>query len=153
MRTTGYQKWSLVRARSEQQIPSASNITQPDCGSMTKPTIWHVRQVKTQISLGMRPVWSESLLSAWRKVGYLVTHWAQSELWSDWADAQADLSFTGHTHHFVGFVMWWLNFWYVENKGLRITDIQKCHRKVNLNLTYTHSGRWNKSNCCIWGTS
>ena len=25
---------------------------------MTKPTKWHVRQAKTQISLGIRPVWS-----------------------------------------------------------------------------------------------
>ena len=44
---------------------------------------------KIQISLGIRPVWSESSLSAWRKLGSLATH---SEDWSDWADAQADLS-------------------------------------------------------------
>ena len=30
---------------------------------MTKLTKWHVRPVKTQISLGIRPVWSESSLS------------------------------------------------------------------------------------------
>ena len=29
--------------------------------------------------LGIRPVWSESLLSAWRNVGSLATHWAHSE--------------------------------------------------------------------------
>ena len=29
---------------------------------------------KTQISLGIRPVWSESSLSAWRKLGSLATH-------------------------------------------------------------------------------
>ena len=29
---------------------------------MTKPTKWHVRPAKTQISLGIRPVWSESSL-------------------------------------------------------------------------------------------
>ena len=46
---------------------------------MTKPIKWHVRPAKTQISLGIRPVWSESLLSAWRKRGSLATHWAQSE--------------------------------------------------------------------------
>ena len=34
---------------------------------------------KTQISLGIRPVWSESSLSAWRKLGSLATHWAHSE--------------------------------------------------------------------------
>ena len=33
---------------------------------MTKPTKWHVRPVKTQISLGIRPVWSEySLCAQW----------------------------------------------------------------------------------------
>ena len=84
------------------------------------------RTAKTQISLDIRPVWSESLLSAWRKLGSLATQKAHSEdsdqpgyppslirvfavrmkkawvlsypksaqrrLWSDWADAQADLS-------------------------------------------------------------
>ena len=40
---------------------------------------WHVRPAKTQISLGICPVWSESLLSAWRKLGSLATHWAHSE--------------------------------------------------------------------------
>ena len=38
-----------------------------------------VRPAKTQISLGIRPVWSESSLSAWRKSGSLATHWAHSE--------------------------------------------------------------------------
>ena len=38
-----------------------------------------VRPAKTQISLGMRPVWSESSLSAWKKLGSLATHWAHSE--------------------------------------------------------------------------
>ena len=31
---------------------------------VTKPTKWHVRPAKTQISLGIRPVWSESSLCA-----------------------------------------------------------------------------------------
>ena len=44
-----------------------------------KPTNWHERQAKTQISLGICPVWSESLLSAWRKLMSLATHWAYSE--------------------------------------------------------------------------
>ena len=48
--------------------------------------------VKTQISLGIHPVCSESSLSAWRKLGSLATHSAHSEDWSDWMDAQADLS-------------------------------------------------------------
>ena len=38
-----------------------------------------VRPAKTQISLGIRPVWSESSLSAWRKLGSLATHWEHSK--------------------------------------------------------------------------
>ena len=38
-----------------------------------------VRPAKTQISLGIRPVWSEFSLSAWRKLGSLATHWAHGE--------------------------------------------------------------------------
>ena len=52
---------------------------------MTKPTKWPVRPAKTQICLGIRPGWSESSLSAWRKLRSLATHWAHSEDWSDWA--------------------------------------------------------------------
>ena len=46
---------------------------------VTKPTKWPVRPAKTQISLGICPVWSESSLSAWRKLGSLATHLAHSE--------------------------------------------------------------------------
>ena len=38
-----------------------------------------VCSAKTQISLGIRPVWSESSLSAWRKLGSLATFWVHSE--------------------------------------------------------------------------
>ena len=38
-----------------------------------------VRPAKTQISLGIHPVWSESSLSAWRTFGSLATHWALSQ--------------------------------------------------------------------------
>ena len=50
--------------------------------SMTKPTKWHVRPAKTLISLGIRPVWSESSLSAWRHLGSFIviaTNWMHSE--------------------------------------------------------------------------
>ena len=64
-----------------------------------------VYPAKTQISLGIRPVWSESLLSAWRKLGSFAIHWAYSDDRSDWADAQAGLSLRWAHTHFVGFVM------------------------------------------------
>ena len=73
---------------------------------MTKPTKWHVRPAKTQINLGIRPVWSESSLSAWRKLGSLATYWAHSED-SDQTGWVPRLIwvFAGRTCHFVGFVM------------------------------------------------
>ena len=46
---------------------------------VTKPTKWHLRPANTPISLGIRPVLSESSLSAWRKLGSLATHWAHRE--------------------------------------------------------------------------
>ena len=58
----------------------------------TKPTKWPVRPVKTQISLDICPVWSESSLSAWRNLESFATHGAHCKDWLDWANAQADLS-------------------------------------------------------------
>ena len=40
---------------------------------------------------------------------------AQRRLWSDWADAQADLSLRWAHTHFVGFVMSWLKNWFKLN--------------------------------------
>ena len=62
-----------------------------------------VRPATTQISLGIRPVWSESLLCPqWVAKDPSLLH-ADSEDWSDWVFAGC---------HFVGFVMrqlvWWL---------------------------------------------
>ena len=45
----------------------------------TKPTKWHVRPAKTHISLGIRPVWSESSLSTWGKLRSLAIIRAHSE--------------------------------------------------------------------------
>ena len=71
---------------------------------MTKPTKWHVRPAKTQISLGIRPVWSESSLCAWRKLGSLATHWVQSED-SDQTGRMPRLIWVFAGRHFVGFVV------------------------------------------------
>ena len=59
---------------------------------MTKATKWLVRPVKTQISLCIHAVWSESLLCARVAEDPRFLH-ADSEDWSDWTDVQADLSF------------------------------------------------------------
>ena len=76
---------------------------------ITKPTKWYVRPAKTQISLGIRPIWSEFSLSAWRTIGSLATHWAHSED-SDQIERMSRLTwvFGGRTCYFVGFVLRWL---------------------------------------------
>ena len=72
----------------------------------TKPTKWTVRPAKAQISLGIRPVWLDSSLSAWRIIGPLTTYGAHSED-SDQTGQMPRLIrvFAGHTSHFVVFVM------------------------------------------------
>ena len=96
---------------------------------MTKPTKWHLRPTQTQISLGIRPVWSESSLSAWRKLGSLATHWALSED-SDQTGRMPSLIwvFAGRTCHFVGFVMRRLKQAFLCNKSLNFDD-EKIRRK------------------------
>ena len=57
---------------------SALNFCHLSCLT-TKPTTWSVRPAKTQISMGIRPVGSESSMSAWRNLGPSATHWAHCE--------------------------------------------------------------------------
>ena len=61
-----------------------------------------VHPAKTQISLGIRPVWSESSLFAWRKLGSLATHSAHNK-GSDQTGWMPRLHWA--YSHFVGFVM------------------------------------------------
>ena len=72
---------------------------------MTKPTKWHVHPAKTQIRLGIPSldrVFAVRMKKAW-VLSYPLS--AQRRRWSDWADAQADLSLRWAHSHFVGFVM------------------------------------------------
>ena len=56
----------------------------------TKPTKWHVHPAKTQIRLGIRPVWSESSVGSSAPTISSCRRWIKD--WSDWTDAQADPS-------------------------------------------------------------
>ena len=73
---------------------------------MTKPTKWHLCPAKTQISLGIRPVWSESsLCTQWVAKDPSFLH-ADSED-SDQTGWMPRLTwvFAGRTCYFVSFVM------------------------------------------------
>ena len=80
---------------------------------MSKPTKWPAHPGKTQISLSVRPVWSESSLPGWRSIGSLAgirTHKEDSDQ-TGWMSRLIRV-FVGHKGHFVGFVMLqlkWLN--------------------------------------------
>ena len=96
------EEWSIFR-------PDLATLDLHSSRLMIKPTKWPVRPAKTQISLGIHPVWSESLLCAqWvaKDPSFLQ---ADSED-SDQTGRMLRLIwvFAGHTDHFVGFVMTWL---------------------------------------------
>ena len=67
-------KWSFVT-----HSPHSFSICWKMRRVMTKLTKWHVCPAKTQISLGIHPVWSESSLTARRNIGSLATQGAHSE--------------------------------------------------------------------------
>ena len=90
-------------------------------------------------------VWSESSLSAWRKLGSLATQWMHSEDWSDWANAQADESSLS-ARHFVGFVMRRLSYMLIKEcnlKRLSGTIYNKAGQKqVAQNFKAAGSCKW-----------
>ena len=59
---------------------------------------------------------------------------AQRRLWSDWADAQADLSLRWTHTHFVGFVMTWL----ILPALLIIWILMRLNRNPRIKLEYSH---------------
>ena len=97
------------------------------------------------IQISIRPVWSESSLASWRKLGSLATHWAYSKD-SDQTGWMPGLIwvFTGCTCHFVVFVwrlIWCIAFhWhilFISVPGVKIPEIivETSGSLVHLNWT------------------
>ena len=82
----------------------------------TKPTKWYLRPAKTEVNLGIRPVWSGSSLSTWGKLKSLAIIRAHSEA-SDQTGWMSRLIwvFAGRKGHFVAFVMRRLMFVSLES--------------------------------------
>ena len=95
--------------------------------STTKPRKWPAHLVKTEISLCISPVWSESSLSAWRNLWSLATHKGQSEV-SDQTGRMHRLIwvFAGRTGHFFGF-------------GFDVWNKRKFQTKKKKNTTFLSS--------------
>ena len=67
-----------------------------------------VRPAKTQINLGIRPVWSVLAVRFMGSQGPSASSCCKWRLRSDWADAQADLSLCWAHRSFCWFVVQWL---------------------------------------------
>ena len=93
--TIGFGHLIWKQFRSVRDCPDLSRL-------MTKPTKWPLHPAKTQI----RPVWSESSLSARRKLGSLAIYWAPRKD-TDQTGQMPRLIwvFAGRTCNFIGFVM------------------------------------------------
>ena len=63
-----------------------------------------VHPAKTQVSLGMVPVWPVFTVCSMGSLGLKLSSCRQRRLWSDWVDAEADLSLRWAHSHFAGFV-------------------------------------------------
>ena len=102
--------------------------------------------VKTQISLGIHPVWSESsLCTQWIAKDPRFLHTDSND--SDQIGQMPRLIwvFAGHTGHFVSFVMLWLNFFPVSKEELETLAIT-CHRicVVSSKKVLTEWQAWNE---------
>ena len=124
-----------------------------------KPTIWPVRPAKTQISLGICPVWSASSLSSWRSLGSLNIHWAHSEN-SDLSGRMPRLIcvFAGRTGHFVGFVMLRLQFGTQDYIGILLITVTRAKKLFpsvihHSQILYIRYIQYNSlGNSCSWSS-
>ena len=105
---------------------------------MTKPTKWHVRPAKTQISLGIRPDWSETSLSAWRKLGSFATHWAHSQD-SDQTGWLPRLIWVFAGHTVILLVLSWVAqmFLLKQNVCVAMKGTSFRHNFVSVNLSWS----------------
>ena len=86
--------------------------------------------VKTQISLGMRPVWSVFTVGSIGSQGPNVSSCGQQRLWSDWMDAQADPSLRWAHMPFCWFFHEAAHIWNLGERGGSVVDCQTPEREV-----------------------
>ena len=105
--------WLLHGKPYEDQRPDIrKHIKHINSRLMTKLKKWHVCPAKTQISLGsLIRVFAVYSVGSW---GPNVSSRGQRRLWSDWADAQADLSSLGT--RVILLVLSWLGSFHVSHQ-------------------------------------
>ena len=107
---------------------------------VTKPTNWPVRPVKTQISLGIRPVWSESsLCTQWVTKGRSFYHAPSKDSDQIGRNPRLIWVFTGQPSQFVDLVMMRLKCYSTMNSSTlnpQICSFQtKCVVKGNSRMS------------------
>ena len=103
-------------------------------------TKWPVHLIKTQISQGIRPVWSNSLLSTWRNLGSLASHWVYRED-SDQTAQMPKLIwvFAGHTcHFFCFFFVLWLTLKLFGNVYFSSSEFLLMQKALALNNSFDY---------------
>ena len=101
---------------------------------MTKPTKWHVRQVKTQISLGICQVWSESSLSHKETLGPQLPIERTAKTESDQTRPGLIWVFAGRT--FILLVLSWGGSFSCNVTCLHISCMLSCYSYIIM-LIYT----------------
>ena len=99
------------------------------------------RPAKTQISLGIRPVWSIFAIRMKRPWVLSYSLGAQRRLWSDWVDVQADMSLRWAHSHFVGFVM---SYYFVQIKNWckRLLPCKKEIPNIRISFIIVFCWKW-----------
>ena len=87
IRKKEHETWAVTWQNQQNGCAASENSDQP----------WHPPSLIRVFAVRMKKAWA---------LGYPLS--AQWRLWSDWADAQADLSLCWAHTHFVGFIMSWL---------------------------------------------
>ena len=95
---------------------------------------------RSQISLGIRPVWSESSLSAWRKLGSLATHWVHSKD-SEQTGRMPRLIWVFAGRTVILLVLSWGGSYYECQLGILMvmcSDLLEAKFSSNLNVAWWH---------------
>ena len=113
----------------------------PTCSTIKHPPKVSSNTHLTYFSVTLAAAWQNQqndltqrkLRSTWRSIVSFAVLRAQSEDWSDWAYAQADLSLCWRISHFVCFVMWRVRYYFTQGcKPWKKNLIMEFSHSVNL---------------------
>ena len=109
---------------------------------MTNPTIWPVRQLKTQISLAPTQSDQSSLFAQWIAKDLMFLHADSEDSNQTGRMPRLIRVFAGRTGHFVGFVLLWLKCTYIQKQSSLQQNLESADRNLipsnRRNILYYH---------------